>query len=64
MSYATLLDALFALDLTDSELRDSTSRRLRRRATLEEESIPGVHRKQAEAPPARGVAASITSANV
>ena len=31
MSYATLLDALFALDLTDSELRDSTS--TRRQAT-------------------------------
>ena len=29
MSYATLLDALFALDLADS--------------TLEEESIPGAH---------------------
>ena len=44
MSYATLLDALFALDLTDSELRDSISRRpRRRRETLEEESIPGVH---------------------
>jgi hypothetical protein len=44
MSYATLLDALFALDLTDSELRDSTSRRpRRRRETLEEENMPGVH---------------------
>jgi hypothetical protein len=38
MSYATFLDALFALDLTDSLRR---RRETLEEETLEEESIPG-----------------------
>ncbi len=43
MSYATFLDALFALDLTDSlrRRRETLEEETLEEETLEEESIPG-----------------------